>query len=326
MTPIYKVSVNGSNVTDLIKTRLLSLTITDEAGWDSDSVSVTLDDRDSMLEMPKTGASIEVSLGFKGNKGLVNMGAYTIDEVTLSGSPEKMVIRGKAADLGSKGTIKDQKTKQWEDKTVKEIVSEVASKHGLSPKVGSDLSGKKIKDLAQTDESDIHLLSRIAQKYDAVVKVTQNYLIFSKRGASRAVSGNPVPPIKITKNQCKPSYSMTRAERPAINSIQAKWHNKATAKVEKVETSSEKPQKVLRHTYDSKDEAESASKSELAKLKRDEAKMNFTLAIGNPAVAAEGHIILQEFREGINGVWNATSVTHTWSNAGATTRVSAEAV
>ncbi len=325
MTPIYKVSVNGTNITDLIKTRLLSLTITDEAGWDSDSVSLALDDRDSMLEMPKTGASIEVSLGFKG-KGLVNMGIYTVDEVVLSGSPEKMTIRGKAANLGNKGTIKDQKTKQWEDKTLKEIVSEIAGKHGLSPKVGSDLSGKKIKDLAQTDESDIHLLSRIAQKYDAVVKITQNYLIFAKRGTSRAVSGNPVPPIKITKNQCKPSYSMTRAERPAINSIQAKWHNKATAKVEKVETSSEKPQKVLRHTYDSKDEAESASKSELAKLKRDEAKMNFTLAIGNPSVAAEGYITLLNFREGINGVWNAISVDHTWSNTGATTRVSAEAV
>jgi len=60
MTPIYQITVNGSNITELVKTRLLSLSITDNAGWDSDTIEMSLDDRDARLEIPKIGALMEV--------------------------------------------------------------------------------------------------------------------------------------------------------------------------------------------------------------------------------------------------------------------------
>jgi len=271
------------------------------------------------------------------------MGSYVIDEVTLSGVPESMAIRGKAASMTGEESVKSQKTRQWEDITLSDLVSTIAKEHGLTAKVDSEMSGIHLDDLAQTEESNIHLLSRMSQDYDAIVKVTSNNLIFAKKGNSRAVSGDLVPPVTIHRNQCKSGYSVTFAERESYASVKAKWHNKATAKVEYIdakgrhrkknptknletESSSKEPQKTLRHTYDSKEQAEAAVKAEIAKLNRGTSKLTLPLSVGVPTVAAEGFITLVGFRDGINGDWNVTSVSHTWSNSGATNSLNAESV
>jgi uncharacterized protein len=342
MTPSYKVVVNGSNITELVKTRLLSLSVSDSAGFDSDTVELSLDDRDARLGIPPIGVQMDVWLGYK-ETGLVKMGSYVIDEVTLSGTPESMSIRGKAASMTGEESVKDQKTRQWKDISLSDLVGKIAKEHGLTPKVDGEMSGIHLDDLAQTEESNIHLLTRIAGDYDAVVKVTGNCLIFTKKGNSRAVSGDLVPPVVINRNQCKSGYNVTFAERDSFKSVKAKWHNKATAKVEyvdsigrkrkknptknlEVETSGKQPQKTLRHTYDTKEQAEAACKAEMDKLGRGSSKLSLQLSIGVPMIAAEGYITLMGFREGVNGEWNVTSVSHNWSNSGATSSLNAESV
>jgi len=342
MTPIYKVVVSGTNITELVKTRLLSISISDSAGTDSDTVELNLDDRDAKLEIPKIGVEMEVWLGYK-ETGLVKMGSYVIDEVGLSGAPESMSIRGKAASMTGEESVKDQKTRQWKDISLSDLVSKIAKEHGLTPKVDSEMQGYFLKDLAQTEESNIHLLTRIAEDYDAVVKVTSNYLIFAKKGNSKAVSGESVPPVIIARGQCKSGYHVTFAERDSFKSVKAKWHNKATAKVEYVdsagrhrkkkptenlvtETSGKQPQKTLRHTFDTKEQAEAACRAEMEKLGRGSSKLSLPLSIGMPTIAAEGYITLTGFREGINGNWNVTNVSHNWSNSGAVSSLNAESV
>ena len=335
MTPIYKVEVNGSNITELVKTRLLSLSISDSAGTDSDTVELSLDDRDARLEIPNIGAEMTVWLGYK-ETGLVKMGSYIIDEITLSGTPEEMSLRGKAASMTGDNSVKDQKTRQWDNLSIADLVSKIAKEHGLTPKVDSEMAGYFIKELSQTEESDMHLLTRVGEKYDAVVKVMDGNLIFAKKGTSKAVSGEAVPSVVIDRNQCKSGYNVTYAERDTFKSVKAKWHNQATAQVEYVdsigqhrkknpskeivvETSSKEPQKTLKHTFDTKEQAEAACRAEMEKL-------NLSLSIGSPAIAAEGYITLTGFRDGINGDWNVTNVSHSWSNSGATSSLNAESV
>ena len=49
MTPDFNIWAEGNLITGLIKQRLISLRITDEAGINSDSVEICLDDRDSLI-------------------------------------------------------------------------------------------------------------------------------------------------------------------------------------------------------------------------------------------------------------------------------------
>jgi phage protein D len=266
-----------------------------------------------------------------------------IDEVVLSGAPEAMTLRGKAASMTGADSVKVQKTRHWKDLTINTLVSKIAKEHGLKPIISTDLQSIYIDDLSQTDESNIHLLTRISGDYDAVVKVTSQYLIFAEKGQSRAASGDPVPPVTVKRSQCKPGYNVTIAERDSFASVRAKYHNKSTAKIEYVDkigrkrkrdpkkeldaqTSGKQPQKTLRHTYATQEQAARAAQAEMDRLTRGTAKLSLPLSIGMPAIAAEGYVTLTGFRDGINGDWNVTKVTHTWSNSGAVSSLTAESV
>lgn len=118
MTPAFKVLAAGVNITPQIKDRLLGLVVSDQAGFKSDTVEITLDDRDNAIELPLPGAPLAVFMGYE-ETFLVPMGIYTADEVVAKGPPDTVTIRGKAANLG--GSIKEQKTRAWDQKTIEEI-------------------------------------------------------------------------------------------------------------------------------------------------------------------------------------------------------------
>lgn len=132
MTPDFKVIAAGVNITPQIRDRLLSLTVRDDAGARADTVEITLDDRGGLIELPAPGAPLLVMLGYR-ETGLVPMGLFTSDEVTVSAPPATLTIRAKAADLG--GSIKDQKTRSWDKITIGDIVGTIAGEHDLKPKV-----------------------------------------------------------------------------------------------------------------------------------------------------------------------------------------------
>ena len=98
MTPDFKIIAAGADITPQIKDRLLSLTVSDEAGLKSDQVEIRLDDRYNAIELPVPGAPLAVFLGFK-ETFLMPMGLYTADEIAAKGPPDEITIRAKAADL-----------------------------------------------------------------------------------------------------------------------------------------------------------------------------------------------------------------------------------
>lgn len=137
MTPDFNIWAEGNLITGLIKQRLISLRITDEAGITSDSVEICLDDRDSLIEMPSSGSKLQMHLGYA-ETGLVPMGLYIVDEVSLEGHPQVMKIKGHAADL--KASFKSQKTDEWHQKTIGDLGSTIAAKHGYEPRIASQFA------------------------------------------------------------------------------------------------------------------------------------------------------------------------------------------
>jgi len=98
----------------------------------------------------------------------VPMGIYTADEVVVKGPPDTVTIRGKAANLG--GSIKEQKTRAWDEKTIREVVRTIAGEHKLQPKVAEAYADFFYDHLDQTDESDLNFLMRLAKGHDALAK------------------------------------------------------------------------------------------------------------------------------------------------------------
>ena len=150
-----------------------------EAHMNAASTAHNLDDWDNAIELPLPGAPLVVFMGYK-ETFLVPMGIYTADEVVAKGPPDTVTIRGKAANLG--GSIKEQKTRNWDEKTIEEIVSTIAGEHGLEPKVAEAYADFFYEHLDQTDESDLNFLMRIAKEHDALAMVKGQTLLLIGKG------------------------------------------------------------------------------------------------------------------------------------------------
>jgi len=319
MTPDFKVIAAGVNITSQIEDRLLSLVVTDEAGFKSDTVEITLDDRDNAIELPLPGVPLIVFMGYK-ETFLAPMGVFTADEVVAKGPPDRIAIRGKAANMG--GALKEQKTRNWDDKTIEDIVDVIAGEHDLKPKVAEKFKPFKYEHLDQTDESDINFLTRIGKDHDAIATVKGDALIFLGKGEGKTASGIPMIPRPITKSGAL-SWSMTLATRGNFKAVEAHWHDEATGKKETVTVGEGSPVKRLRHTHSTKKEAEGAAQGKLDELKRGDHTLSIKMA-GDPLVAAEGQITPLGFRIGLSGLWSITSARHEISGGGFTTSIKTE--
>ena len=320
MTPDYRITIDGvQDVTPAIRGRLLSLTVVDEAGQQSDTVEIGLDNRNGRIALPRRGAEIRVSLGYVAT-GRVSMGRYTVDEVEVSGPPDKLVVRGKGADMLA--GLKSRKTRSWDDVSLGDLVAEIASEHGLPARVASSLRGVRIPHLDQTEESDLHLLTRLGHQYDAIAKPAGGELLFVARGTSSSASGRPMPSVVIQR-QGIGNYRATLSGRSQYRAVRAHWINTASG-VEVAETAGEgEPVYIMRHVHASAGEARSAASSKLKSLTRGTGSLSISLRPGNPSVAAEASLNLKGFGRGADGLWVATRVTHALAGGGYSTTATA---
>lgn len=312
MRVAYKIVADGANITALIADRLLSAEITDEAGVNSDRLTLVIDDRDQRLEMPKTGSKIEVSLGYVG-RALVKMGAYVVDEVDVIGPAREMTIRANATDMT--GGIKAPKERSFDNITLGDLVRTIASDNGLQPAIASELASRNLGHVDQT-ESDMQLLQRICTEQGATCKVADGRLVVAERASGKTASGGDMPPALIDASQCE-SWSATITERGKYKSVKAYWQNTGTAKRVEVKAGDGKPELALKNSYASEDEAKRAAESKLKSLTRGTGKVSINGLIGDPTMSAEMVATLSGFRSGIDGGdWIVNRVTHSFSDGG----------
>jgi phage protein D len=86
--PDFRVSLDGRDLTGTIRSRLISLGITEKRGDEADQLDIVLDDSDGRLELPAAGAVLTVQLGWKQGSdvrpGLIDKGSFKVDEVEHS--------------------------------------------------------------------------------------------------------------------------------------------------------------------------------------------------------------------------------------------------
>jgi len=318
--PSYQLIVNGENITPKINARLISLTLTDNRDGEADTLEITLSDHDGQLALPPTKATIQVSLGFEGS--MIDKGTYTVDEVSHSGPIDTVTIRARSADFAN--ALPGAKSRSWIDKTLGEIINEIAGNHGLTPVIGTTLKGIRRASTHQTAESDMSLLTRLGELYDATASVKHGKLIFTKRARGQSATGKSLPPIIVTRRESD-THHYTLAERDAYGGVKAKWNNKRGGRVAYVIAGSGDNAYELKPTYTNEADALAAANAEWDRLKRGVATLELNLAIGNPAIAAESPIKCEGWKKNIDEKnWLAVNVIHTLDEGGLRTKLSCE--
>lgn len=327
LTPEYRLLANQADITNTIRRRLVSLRYTDEAGLDSDMLEIVLTDHEPErpIDIPPTGAELELFLGYDG--AAERIGLFVADEVELAGWPGQMTIRARAAPFDTskagKTSLQTQKTRSWDaGKTIGDVVKTIAAEHGLEPAVADLLASIALPHLAQTDESDINFLSRVARRYDAVIKPAGGKLVLAKVGTSKTVTGQSMPTVTLAPGDVT-SWRMSVSKREKSGTVVACWHDTQAAKRHEVQVGTGDPVTRLKMYYPNQDLARSAAQAEIQKRERGTVSVSVTLP-GRTDLVAEGRLVLRGFRPGVNGEWSIKRTEHTLSGGGYVTSVEAE--
>lgn len=318
LTPAFQVVVGDSDITSLLAERLLSMTVTDQAGIRADTLEIRLDDENHVIEMPRPGVTLTVSLGYK-ETGLTSMGQFVVDEVEMAGPPNTVVLHGKAADMNY--GLKEPKTRTWQHAgksparyLLSSILDKVASEHGLSPKLGQDFTTIDYDVVHQSNESDVQLLTRLARKLGAVAKPTNGYLVFVKRGSAKTASGKQLVPVTIEGNAIT-RWSMTMAEREAYQSVTGRYRDNNKADERKVKVGDGKPSYRLRTLFFDEQEAKEAAASQLAAFLQGKKTLEVEMP-GDPFILAETPLTVAGIRDGVDGEWVVERAVHRLSDVG----------
>ncbi|MBI9110126.1 contractile injection system protein, VgrG/Pvc8 family [Maridesulfovibrio ferrireducens] len=321
--PAYRVEADGNDITEAIRENLISLTITDEAGVKSDSLAISLHDKGYRL--PKAGGQLKVWLGY--GQAATFMGLYVSDEITLSGPPDKMDIKAAGAPQEKSAAyshLQTQKTRSWLPQTIGALVATVGADHGLDPAVASDLSGVGLPHIDQINESDMHLLTRIAADHDAIAKANGGKLVFAHKGQGKTISGKSMPTMALIPSEVT-NYRATITARTDYNKVVAIWRSVESAKdIEEIAGVGE-PVHRIRHIYPTPEAAAKAAKAKLEAFQRGKQSLSVSLP-GRPELRAECRLSLSGFRDGVNGLWSITRATHKLGSGGYVTSVEGERV
>ncbi len=166
-----------------IKDRVISLRLTDESGTIDDVVEVCVDYRDDNIKVPK---ELKIALGYR-ETGVLPIGVYTVNEVTVQSPPKTLTIKAHATNLMI--SLKEKVSREWHQITLGDLVKEIANKHGYGHKVAEEFKDILIPHIDQTEESDINLLTRIAIEREAMAKLAGGYILFIPKGAAKSATG-----------------------------------------------------------------------------------------------------------------------------------------
>lgn len=325
MGPSAQITVNGQPVAAAFWSALIRLEITDNAGEEADKIVVELKDGDPFFEIPQKGAIISVSLG-SAEKGFVNKGLFTVDDVEVPCLPYKLVVSGSSADLRKE--MKQPRERNWDGKTLGDVVTEIAGTHGLSPSIAGRLASIRFPGnwLGQQDESDLNLLRRLAERHGAIFAVKDGRLVFADKATGLSAAGAAmgrlvVRPNMILRESCR--FRFTERGRHKKVVAYTDDRGKQTRKEVEVESDGEAGAVYrLPIPFGDEDEAKSAAQAKAKDLETGADTAEVTIE-GDATIEAGGVMVFQGVRPGCDGIeWTLDPVVNILTKQSWTTRLS----
>lgn len=320
MRPAFRLDADGAAVAAALADRLLGLTVTDNAGLEADALEIDLDNRDDRIAPPRRGATLALALGHV-ETGLVDMGAFVVSGLRGEGGGRgrRLTIVARAADLA--GPIRDPRTQTYRAASLADVARAVAARHSLSHRIAPAYEAPE-QDVEQADESDLNLLTRLAEDAGAAASIKAGTLIVVEAGAGVTADGRPLPELAVAPPMAT-DWSWSLEDRDAYRSCAAFWRDLSAADRRRVRVGEVDPCFELRRTFASAAEATRAATARLKRFGREGWRLS--LALGwTPDAMAEGRLRLGGFDAAADGPWRITRATHRLTGAGLTTEVEAE--
>jgi len=314
------------DITDNLRTRLISLNVIDSSDDSADACKIRLNDRDHGLAMPEKGGKISVQMGYK-ETGLIKMGDFFIDETGLSGPPDTLSIQGDSADFMA--GMKEPHQKNWDGRTLGEIVDTIAAEVGFQSMVQEELRGEYFETLSQDTETYNQFLYRISSALGAVYKPNGDRLVIIRKDSKTSQSGKPLGLVELSIKKLL-KWDLAMPDRAYYQNVRIWYFEEFLGQYKEIFVSpSDNGTKVtdtapsgstytVRKYEKDKEQALKEAKSVLQRLQKKTKHLTIT-TIGHPNLLCEVPVKITGGRSELNQEWVVDRASHTLSERGYTT-------
>jgi phage protein D len=319
-TPIYRVEKGGEDITGRFNDRTLQIKVDLQAGnGNDDQCTILVDDRDWRIARPMNGDTISVWLGYE-EVGIAFMGAFEIDDVSFIGPPRQIKLLGKST--GSNDIQKAPAIREFDNKSVGDILGQMAKQTGLSLSISGDLAGIKIP-FKNQGVSNLHMIHELERLTGAVAKVVDGRLMFVKRDGAETASGVALPTLVLHPEHFG-DWNVRYTSKPGYGQVKAAWFDKdqmirkwVGASVGGSDSGVGLANKFggafnIGQLFNSQEEAQQAANAQAENFKRAEVQALFDLAKGDPWIRDQQTLLVTGMRDGINGSYVIDKATHTY--------------
>jgi uncharacterized protein len=301
--PDFEIEIGGKRWGSQNKDLIRSIKIKDEVGTKSDTVTIEIANKDHLIKKPTKGVTLEVSLGYEGEK-LSLMGRYTVDGVGIREG--LMIVRGIGFD--ALGSIKSSGEGVYNDVTLGDVVKNIGDKNGLKVCVSPEYEKTK-RQIIQQNESDLSFLNRLAKENNATLKTQGKEILFVPKNSGTNAAGRKLPFVELLKKDIAPDWSYDDGKREKFGEISAKYFDLKAGADGEVKEGSGEPKKQLQRKYGSKEEALAAIRSHKAKSQASAESLTLTI-VGRPQYRSEARVLVKGLDPDVDGPWVIESADH----------------
>lgn len=311
------IAYNGRAVKTDFQKDTASLTYTDPASGESDSLSLTLTDPDhrwTAAWFPVKGDAITAKIALKnwkenGDNREIDCGQFVLSGFSMQGAPGTVTLEAVSQPV-DRAWSTTERSKVWEKITVKRIAADVAGRAGLS--LVYDAGEIELETIEQNKQPDSAFLQELCDKYGLQLKVYSKKLVVYDRARykeKQAVAKIPVEDVA-------PGWSY---DTDLVGSYTGGTMAYTNPKTEKdiVYKLNENSPRLLQITEkaDSTVDAEMRLRAEIEKANHGMTKLSVTLMGGQYDVYAGQCVEMIGFGR-LSGKYYADNVTHTMSAQG----------
>lgn len=188
-----EISYNGTNVTTKLAEYKTEVKYTDPASGEADSLDVIVHDRQRKWItgwLPETGDTLAATIKATedGNTKSLPCGLFILDDFEFSGWPVQGTLSGVSvpADSSFRST---ERTKNWENVTIREIGKEIANRAGIS--LVWDVAGEPftIQNIEQSSQTDCDFYMSLCETYGLAMKVyTRKIVVYDREAYKKKAS------------------------------------------------------------------------------------------------------------------------------------------
>ena len=302
--PIFKIEYNQKDITKDVSNQVLNIEYTDYEHGQSDEITITFDDTQKLWQsswIPSKGDSIRVFIGYEGEK-LLNCGVFEIDEIEFATPPDILTV--KALATGITKALRQNNSVAYENKTLKQIASEIAQKHSLT--LVGEIEDVRVERITQNQERDLTFLKKLAEQYGYIFKIAEGNLVFYK---TEKLTGADAAKILYRTDLSR--ITLTEKTSKNYKSVTVSYHNPKTGK--KITATAKNEKCVKGDTLKITERCENKQQA-LLKAKAALAKGNNTLEgsidlVGTPNLIAGLNIELKDLGY-FSGKYHITQTRH----------------